>query len=466
MIASIAKETEAAMFPIRFCQRAKMLTYPPVEWLANFPYAPRACEIRYRDTKGHFQRPLAFAIALFAAVLAGGPAAALDRAAVERQFQDWIGGELWPLAKKAAVSRKTFAAETAGLSLDWELPDLRPPGTPERPPDQQRQSEFRAPKRYFNESNLDNLVKNGRALRGKWGDTLKAVEARFGVPDRIVLAIWGRESGYGRASIPHDAIRVLASEAFMGARKEIFVPEIVAALKILDEGHIRRERMKSSWAGALGQPQFLPTKFLKYAVDFDGDGRRDIWDSVPDSLASIANYLKAHGWQSGRDWGFEAEVPTSVSCALEGPEQGRKISDWIGRGITRIKGRDFPAAETARTGYLLMPAGRSGPAFIATENFYILKTYNESDLYALFIGHLADRYGSNAGFVANWGDVDGFSRGDVHDMQVRLQQRGYDVGGADGLVGFKTRTAIGSWQEKAGMAATCFPDKGLIAKIE
>ncbi len=164
----------------------------------------------------------------------------------------------------------------------------------------------------------------------------------------------------------------------------------------------------------MGQPQFLPTKFLSFAVDADGDGRRDIWTSEVDTLGSIANFLKSNGWQGDRDWGFEARIPKSVSCAMECPDQGMAIDDWVALGVTRISDRPFPDHERTRPGFLMMPAGRYGPAFITTENFYVLKTYNESDLYALFIGHLADRMRWNNAFVAPWRSLSGFNRGDVH----------------------------------------------------
>ncbi|AXS42686.1 lytic murein transglycosylase [Breoghania sp. L-A4] len=391
--------------------------------------------------------------------------AAPSKATVEAQFRSWLARDLWPRAKARGVSRATFDTAFSGVALDWKLPDLRAPGAPGQAPRTQQQAEFRSPQRYFSEANLNTLVAHGRTQLAKWRDTLAAIEQRYGVSSRIVVAIWGRETGFGAARLPHNAIRVLATQAFMGRRKQVFEEEVLAALEILEQDHFPGDALKSSWAGALGHPQFLPSKFLKFAVDFDGDGKRDIWNSVPDSLASIANYLKAHGWQTGRDWGFEARIPEKISCTLEGPERGWPISDWVGAGAARISGRPFPAHELASHGHLLMPAGRLGPAFVATPNFYVLKTYNESDAYALFIGHLADRFGGNKPFVADWSVTGGFSRRDVQQMQQRLERAGYDVGGADGLIGFKTRTAIGLWQEKAGLPATCFPDKALIGAI-
>ena len=193
---------------------------------------------------------------------------------------------------------------------------------------------------------------------------------------------------------------------------------MLAALQIVEEGHATPRAMKSSWAGAMGQPQFLPSSYLEYAVDFDGDGKKNIWGSTADTLASIANYLSVYGWQEGRDWGYEASFPTSVSCALEGPDRMRAISQWTAVGVTRISGRQFPAHELARDGALLMPAGRYGPAFIATPNFYVIKKYNNSDLYALFVGNVADRIEyANKSFAASWQKVSGLTRGNVMTIQ-------------------------------------------------
>src|SRR5690606_30212761 len=239
-----------------------------------------------------------------------------------------------------------------------------------------------------------------------------------------------------------------------------------AALEMIEKRQAPISAMKSSWAGALGQPQFMPSSYLQYAVDGDGDGRADIWGSAADTLASIANYLTKKGWVKGRDWGFEVTVPANLSCSLEGPDRGRKIADWAAMGITRVSGRPFPEHEARQEGFLLMPAGRSGPAFIVTPNFYVLKEYNFSDNYALFVAHAADRiaYGDKQ-FTAQWGKVGGLYRSDIAAMQRALEKLGYDVGSADGLPGFRTRRSIGEWQAKAGMPATCFPDKAIVSAL-
>lgn len=400
-------------------------------------------------------------LAFFVAPLAHG---AVNRAAVEQQFQAWLANDAWPEARAAGVSQQTFQRATASLTLDWDLPELQPPGAAVSPPKVEWQSEFGSPGNYFGEKNLNALVSGGRSLLKRHATTIAAIEKQYGVPGRILVAIWGRESGFGNASIPKSAVRVLATQGFMGARKQTFRPEFIAALRILERGDVSVDRMRSSWAGALGQPQFLPSVFLEHAVDFDGDGRRDIWDSVPDTLASIAKYLRDEGWDPSRGWGLEARIPDSVSCTLEGPEQPRLMSEWANAGVTQIDGRPLPTGP-GREGHILMPAGRHGPVFIVSKNFYVLKAYNFSDLYALYIGHLADRFGDNRTFATKWQKVGGFSRGDVKGMQDALVAEGHDVGRADGLVGFKTRIAVGLWQAKKGQPQTCFPDARLIRSI-
>lgn len=404
------------------------------------------------------RRGIVFTVLCLALAAFAPPAEARDAG-----FAAWLEQTVWPDARNEGVSRATFEAATKGLAPDRSLPGLRQPGT-SGAPQVQWQAEFSSPARYFSENQLAPLERIGRGLLREWGNTLGAIERRYGVPKEIVVAVWGRESAFGRAALPKSAVRTLATLAYTGYRSDLFYAEFIAALKIVEADHIPVSAMNSSLAGALGQPQFLPTKYLSHAVDFDGDGKRDIWRSVSDTLASIAHYLKDHGWDPSAHWGVEADVPPSVSCALEGPEQGRPLADWRQRGVTRSGGGALPG-DAQSTHYLMMPAGRLGPAFIVSKNFYVLKEYNESDLYALFIGHLADRLAGDARIRGGWRTVAGFARGDVRAMQQRLVAKGHDVGGADGLVGFKTRTAIGRWQHQNGRAATCFPDENLIHAI-
>ncbi|MRG54061.1 lytic murein transglycosylase [Phyllobacterium sp. SYP-B3895] len=391
---------------------------------------------------------------------------AASRPQVEAQYQQWLDNDLWPEAKGKGISRATFDQAFKGVTLNFDLPDLVMPGEKPQTPQKQAQSEFGSPGKYFNDKTVNNVTSGGTARAGQYARILQSVEKTYGVPGEIVLAIWGRESGFGSVKIPYNAFAVLGTKAFLATRKDMFRKELLAALEIVEKGYIGAGSMKSSWAGALGQPQFMPTSYLEHAVDFDGDGKRDIWNSVPDTLGSIAHYLAQYGWQRGRDWGYEVIVPESVSCALEGPDQGKPFSTWGKLGIKRVSGKPFPAAEAKGEGFLLMPAGRHGPAFIVTKNFYVLKEYNMSDLYALFIGHVSDRIAHGAAnFTAGWGDVGGLYRSDIAALQRALEKKGYDAGGADGFPGFKTRRSIGDWQSKQGMAATCFPDKALVAAI-
>ena len=405
--------------------------------------------------------------ALMLLLLGAIPSAALDKQAVERQFQAWLKSDLWPEASGAGVSAARFNEAFAGVTLNWKLPDLVPPGEKPKPPKNQHQAEFGAPSRYFSEKVIGAVVAGGRSRMTGLASTLASIERKTGVPGRFLLAIWGRESGFGRAKIPYDAFEVLATKAFMASRKEMFRRELVAALVMLEKRLVTRAMMKSSWAGALGQPQFLPTSFLEHAADGDGDGRADIWNSQGDTLASIAGYLRHHGWQSGRDWGFEVTVPASVSCALEGQDQGMTTTKWASLGIKRISGKPFPAAEMTKETFLLMPAGRLGPAFLVTPNFYVIKDYNESDLYALFIGNAADRIQWGGGpFVAGWSGIDKLYRSDIAAMQRGLEKLGHDVGGADGLPGFKTRRSIGKWQASRGQEPVCFPSQAAVAGLK
>ena len=365
----------------------------------------------------------------------------------------------------SGISRSSFDRAFAGVKINWKLPDLTPPGERPKKRKKQSQAEFSSPGPYFNEKRLATLAAGGRAFASTHARLLSRIEKKYGVPGEIVLAIWGRETGYGRAKITASEMDVLATMAFMGDRKDLFMKELMAALTMVEQG-IDPRRMKGSWAGAMGQPQFMPSSYLKYAVDFDGDGDRDIWNSVPDALGSIANYLVAKGWRKGRSWGYEVTIPPGVSCAQEGPDLAQSIRNWQNAGIRRVSGKDFPSSELKADGMMLVPAGRHGPEFIVTPNFYVIKEYNNSDLYALFIGNLADRITSNSGaFRGKWGPVGHMLRSDVEHMQKSLVKAGNDVGRVDGLPGYKTRRSIGRWQEANGMEPTCYPEENMLGRL-
>ncbi len=423
--------------------------------------------------RGRLRAALLVSLLILAGVAAPAmPALALQvterqQARLQADFRRWLQGPFRQQALKSGVPTRVFDTALEGVRANLKLPDLVLPRTAPIPPEQ-RQAEFSAPARYFNERGLRLHARRGRKLYRQHARLLRRIEKRFGVPGEIVLAIWARESNYGRARIVHDAFAILATQAWLGRRKDLFRHELLVALKLVASGEVPLERMKSSWAGALGQPQMMPSDFLEHAVDFDGDGRRDIWRSVPDVLASIANHLARHGWRRGVHWGVEVKLPKAVPCHLEGPDQGRPLRAWVRAGITRIDGRPFPRSWWKQKAiHLLTPAGRHGPVFLVSRNFHVLKDYNTSDLYALFVGHLGDRITGRAKgpFATRWQDVGRMSRADVARIQRVLERLGHDVGGVDGLLGFKTRRSIGRWQEAAGMFPTCFPTPELKRRI-
>ncbi len=401
-----------------------------------------------------------FLLALLALLTLAQPSIAQDRRTIDANFQTWLATTIWPRAQANGISRETFQNAFNRVTVDYDLPDLLiPNATP------QTQAEFRPPARYFAPATLNSATATGRKLLAQHQSTLTQISRETGVPARIILAIWGRESSYGQAAIPHDAFRILATKGFLSTRAAYFTDELIAALQIVERGHASREQMKSSWAGALGQPQFMPSNYLAHAADGNGDGRADIWTSAPDTLASIGAYLQHHGWTPDRDWGFEITLPPALSCALEGPDNRKSIADWTALGVTRASGRPFPASERAQSASLLLPAGRYGPAFLVTPNFYVLKAYNESDAYALFVGHVGDRIQYGVGnFQTGWANLIGLSRATIQTLQKALIAQGFDVGGADGLIGFKTRRSIGAWQAQNGRTPTCYPDRSLTAR--
>ena len=394
-----------------------------------------------------------------------GAHAATYRGKTEQGFIAWLKGPMWEKAEQHGISRATYVNAFKPVKLNWSLPDLRPPGARPRSSKPPQQSEFRAPGGYFKDKYLNYNIRRGRSELRKWRHSLDRIERRYGIPREILISIWGKETAFGQAKLPYNAIEVLATQAFMGRRKPLFEKELLAALAILEQKHIPASKMKSAWAGALGHPQFMPTAFLKHAVDFDGDGHKNIWTSVPDALASIANFLKSNGWDQTRRWGAEIKLPLRVSCTLEGPDQRIKTAHWHKLGIRRPNGRSLPSGAQDKNSFLLLPAGRHGPAFLVSNNFYVLKSYNESDVYALFIGHVADRMTAGQRFQKGWSKMASFARRDVKVAQLELEKLGADVGGADGLIGYKTRIAVGNWQKRNGFAVTCFPDRKILKKI-
>jgi len=401
----------------------------------------------------------------------------LYRRAVEKSFAAWLEA-LWPDVEASGVSRKIFEANLKGLKLNWSLPHLvlpdpAAPGGPALPEalaaasKPRHQPEFDIPANYFNKGTLDVLAATGRGKMGQWTPQLQAIQKQYGVPASVVVAIWGRETGYGKADMPFDALSAIATQGFMGRRPDVFRQELIVALRILEEGHATRAEMRSSWAGAMGYTQFLPSDFDKYAIDFDGDGRRDIWNSIPDALASTGNSLHSQGWDGSQTWAYEVMLPKGFDCTEQGPDKARPIADWVTLGVARVKGRPFPEDRLGDPAFLVLPAGLKGPAFLATNNFSVLKLYNNSDVYAIFVGHVADMIGANApvAFAGTWQPVERLPRDRIQRFQVVLVAKGHDVGKVDGLAGFKTRRSIGVEEQKLGLPLTCYPSQKLVGAV-
>jgi len=383
--------------------------------------------------------------------------------AADSGFTQFIAS-LWPEAQAAGVSRATFDAETRGLEPDYKLPDLILPGRPAT--GAPSQAEFvQVPADYVKESSIARLAAEGQRLMQKHRAALSGIEKRFGVPATIVLAIWGRETDYGRHTLPYDGLRVLATQAYVGRRKDQYRIEFIAALKLIGDGVVTRKDLRSSWAGATGLTQFLPSELGKHGVDFDGDGRSDIWHSVPDALASAAQQLVNKGWQPGVRWAYEVRAPANVDCTMGVPEVTKPIGEWLRQGFVPVRGEKLSAPEQAQPASLLQPEGIYGPAFLTTKNYFVIKEYNFSDLYVLFVGHLSDRIVSPQPFATPWSASTQLRTTAVEAMQRHLTRIGLYSDKVDGKAGMKTRAALGAYQKSAGLKIDCWPSEAVLRSI-
>lgn len=379
-------------------------------------------------------------------------------ARADAAFQQWLQST-WPQARELGVSRTTFDAATRGLEPDLSLPDLALPGRPETAP---QQPEFvQTPAQYLREPTFARLAAQGKKLAAQYHDTLARIERVFGVPGNIVLAIWARETDYGREIQGNDAIRVLATQGYVGKRKDFFRNEFLHVLKMMQDG-VPRADLRSSWGGAMGLTQFLPSEFYKYAVDFDGDGRADIWHSVPDALASAAKQLTGKGWQAGMPWAIEVRVPSNVDCTIAEPSHMLPVAEWVKRGYQPAYGRKLTSMELAAEASLLLPEGTYGPAFLTLKNYYVLKDYNYSDLYVLFVGHLNDLIGGGRPFQTSWSKNAQLKTKEVEAMQQQLTSLGLYKDKLDGKAGMLTRAALGAYQKKNGLRVDCWPTAAVL----
>jgi membrane-bound lytic murein transglycosylase B len=330
---------------------------------------------------------------------------------------------VWQEAKGRGVSRSTF---------DAAMDDFRP--MPKVMELSRVQPEFTiTPSEYVTKRVTSARIDKGKAEAGEWAETLAGVESRWGVQGEAVLAIWGMETNFGGYMGDMNTVHALATLVHGGYRSSYFRGELLTSLQILEAGLVSAPNMIGSWAGAMGHTQFMPTSFMKYAVDYRGDGKKDIWNSVPDALASAANYLKEFGWDSGKTWGYEVKIPQGFDYMHAWSDNGASVGWWSDQGITRTSGRPFPrASDQAR---LFTPMGGNGPTFLTLTNFGVIKRYNNSDSYALSVGHLADRILGGGGFAVAWPDDSKLDEDGRRDVQTALLGKGYSIGSDDGVIG-------------------------------
>jgi lytic murein transglycosylase len=300
-------------------------------------------------------------------------------------------------------------------------------------------------------------VQLGRQKLVQHRDVLNRVAATYGVPAETVVAVWGVESNFGDISGSYPLLQALGTLSCEGRRQSYFRGEFFTTMRILQRGDLTEQQMKGSWAGAFGHTQFMPSTYEELAVDFDGDGRRDLVSSTTDALASTANFLKKRGWQTGMPWGFEVRIPEGMSISDEGRRNKKSLSSWVGRGVVRADGSPLiqgNLSDSSSAG-LMAPAGANGPVFLVFKNFDAIYSYNAAESYALAIAHLSDRLQGQGGFSKAWPTDDaGTSRAERREIQQFLLNKGYDIGAADGLIGDKTRQAIRQEQNRLGLSPT------------
>lgn len=304
-------------------------------------------------------------------------------------------------------------------------------------------------------------VSKGQAALARHGRALNAIEARFGVEKEVVTAVWGLESQYGERRGDIHIVSALSTLAFDGRRGAFFESQLIAALRILQNGDTSPENMRGSWAGAMGHTQFMPTSYLEFAVDFTGDGRRDIWSDDPtDALASTAAYLSRSGWKKGQPWGVEVRLPAGFNTAITGRGKGRAVSEWRAMGVTSINGGSLP---DYGSGSILIPQGANGPAFLIFSNFNAIARYNNAINYVIGVGHLSDRLRGGSPIRGSFPpDANGLTLQDRQRLQERLTAAGYDTEGHDGVIGSKTKVQIEAFQRARGLPVTGEPSRSLL----
>ena len=353
----------------------------------------------------------------------------------------------------AGIDADLFDRTFAGITLD-----------PRVVTSDSSQPEFTRPVwEYIDGAVSVSRIAQGRLLKAQHRPTLKAIRSAYAVDHEVLIAIWGMESNYGSNIGSHNVIRSLATLAFDGRRQVFWRSQLLAALQILQAGDGPEQGLIGSWAGAMGQTQFMPTTFNQHAVDFDGDGRRDLWRSTPDALASAAHYLQASGWENGQPWGFEVNLPAGFDYALADPEVRRTLSQWRTLGVNPLAAVDATEQSLAT---LFLPAGHRGPAFLLLNNFRTILRYNNSTAYALAIGLLSDALDGKSGVQAAWPRSDRqLGRSERIELQELLTSKGYEPGPADGIIGANTRRAVRALQQSLGLPADGYPSHQLLQQL-
>ncbi|MCQ3829214.1 lytic murein transglycosylase [Microbulbifer elongatus] len=375
----------------------------------------------------------------------------LAGAAADPGFEQWKK-EFRAKAMKEGITAETFDRAFKGIDSpdQWVLDKAS------------FQPEFKAPAwQYFDNRITKYAVQRGKAKKKELKPWLDKIEKQSGVNPNILLAIWSMESSFGaildNKTVMRSVVRSLATLAYADPKRKKFgTSQLLAALKILQSGDIDESHLTGSWAGAMGHTQFIPTSYQAYAVDMDGDGKRDIWNSVPDALATAANLLKKNGWVSGQTWGYEVTIPERKL-----PGGKLKISEWEKLGVKRVRGQSFPRPDDVAE--LKVPAGRKGPAFLMLKNFFVIKRYNNSDRYAAAVGILADQIGGAEPLTKDWKrPFTKLEADEVMELQTKLKEKGFYDGEIDGKAGSGTRKAILKFEEEAGVELQGFPSKEVL----
>lgn len=362
--------------------------------------------------------------------------------------------KLWPAASRRGISRDVYRQHTASLTPDLRIMDLV-----------DNQPEFtKSFWDYLDVLVTEERVRRGREMLEQYRAAFDAAEETYGVDRHVIAAIWGVETKYGTIGGDRPVLRSTATLACIGRRQSYFREEFLSTMEILQHGDVRPDRLVGSWAGAFGATQFMPTAFKRYAVDFDRDGRRDIVDSMPDLIASTANFLKKNGWESGHTWGYEVVVPANFNFALADRRHMMTLQEWQRHGITRANGSAFP--RPGDRAYLLVPAGVQGPGFLMLHNFRVIMRYNPAEAYALAIGHLSDRLRGGEPFEQNWPRYERvLSRAERLELQELLSRHGYEVGEPDGRLGARTRAAIREFQDRIGHVPDGFASATILNQL-